>query len=115
MPAIPPITQMLDRNTAVRSLLAALLLLAIQAAPAMAQTPAQSVLEAHFDAIMQQEYVQADQYFSREFRAAFKADISRMNAYYRTRAAQIARGYEIRDAISLDDADRETMRLTVDF
>ena len=84
--------------------------------PALAQSGPQEVVVAHFEAIMAQEYVQADTYFSREFRAAFKADVERINAYYRTRAEQLARGYEIREVSPLDDGDdRETMRVTVDF
>lgn len=83
--------------------------------PAQAQSGPEEAVVAHFDAIMAQEYTQADMYFSREFRAAFKADVDRMNAYYRTRAGQLARGYEIRDVSPLDDGDRETMRVTVDF
>ena len=83
--------------------------------PALAQSGAEQVVRAHFDAILAEDYKLADTYFSREFRSAFKGDIARMQAYYRTRMDQLKRGYEIIDAVTLDDGDRETMRLTVDF
>ncbi|MCB1186437.1 hypothetical protein KDL29_04645 [bacterium] len=82
---------------------------------ALAQLPPGDVVVEHFKAIAAEEYVDADHFFSREFRTAFKADVARMNAYYRTRREQIARGYEIREITPLEDADRETMRVTVDF
>ncbi len=83
--------------------------------PLAAQAAAEDAVLAHFEAILAEQYVQADQYFSREFRAAFKGDVDRINAYYRTRAAQLARGYSISAISELDDGDRETMRVTVDF
>ncbi|MEZ5339420.1 MAG: hypothetical protein R3F46_14310 [bacterium] len=92
-----------------------LALLLFRPVQALAQTGPEAVVSGHFAAITAQEYAQADGYFSREFRSAFKADIARMNAYYLARAAQIARGYEIRDVSPLSDADRETVRVTVDF
>lgn len=82
---------------------------------AQSESEAEVVVRAHFDAILAENYKEADTFFSREFKAAFKTDIARMQAYYRARIEQLKRGYTITDISPLGDADRESMRITVDF
>jgi hypothetical protein len=104
----------LQGSMALLASLACLLCLMLPA-PAQAETEAEAVVRSHFEAILAENYKEADTYFSREFRTAFKGDIARMQAYYRTRMEQLKRGYVFAEVSPLGDADRETMRITVDF
>jgi hypothetical protein len=76
---------------------------------------AADVVRGHFLEINAEHYTQADQYFSDAFRRAFKGDFASMDRYYRTRRKQLGTGYSITGVTRLNDKDRETMRVTVDF
>jgi len=78
------------------------------------QSPADTV-DAHFQAILAEDFVGADSYFSAAFLRAFKPDVQRLNEYYQARAEQLSRGYEILSTVSLADDDHQTAAVVVDF
>lgn len=75
-----------------------------------------AAVEAHFKALLAENYTGADAWFSTAFRRAFKGDVQQLNTYYEARRLQLAAGYSLSEAVRLDDGpDRETARVTVDF
>ncbi|MCC7477356.1 hypothetical protein IT575_02760 [bacterium] len=102
------------RLRAVMTAAAGLLLALGFRAAAFAAEPEESV-RAHFAAILAEDYRGADEYFSADFLGAFKADVEDINTYYSTRREQLTAGYEVVAVDPLADAQRETMRITVDF
>lgn len=100
-----------------RWLILSVLMLSL-ASPALAQDahyPAETV-EAHFQAILAEEYTQADEFFSAAFRRAFKVEQrAQIDNYYLTRKEQLAPGYEVVDTRILADADKDTAVVIVEF
>lgn len=77
--------------------------------------PADTV-SAHFQEILAEDYVAADQYFSGAFRRAFKAERrSQVDQYYLARREQLASGYQLVDTWVLADSDRDTAVVIVEF
>jgi len=77
--------------------------------------PADAV-EAHFQAILAEDYVTADQYFSAAFRRAFKAERrSEVDQYYLARREQLASGYQLLDTRMLADPKLTTAMVVVEF
>lgn len=77
--------------------------------------PADTV-DAHFKAILAEDYVGADQYFSAAFRRAFKAERrSEVDQYYLARREQLAHGYQILDTRMLADPGLTTAVVVVEF
>jgi len=77
--------------------------------------PAETV-EAHFQAILNEDYVAADQYFSAAFRLAFKTERrSQVDQYYLARREQLASGYKLSDTRKLADQDQTAAVVIVEF
>ncbi|MCH7471822.1 hypothetical protein IIA79_02590 [bacterium] len=98
-----------------RSVWLACIILLACATAAVAQDSPAGVVEAHFAAIAAENYVGADAYFSAAFLRAFKADVSRLNEYYRTRREQISLGYQFLEPRTLDDEGKDTASVVVEF
>jgi len=88
------------------------------AVSAKAQNSPEGAAEAvrgHFDALLDEDYRLADQYFTAAFRRAFKGDVARLNQYYLTRFEQASHGYDIVEVQTLDDPKFETAICVVEF
>jgi hypothetical protein len=88
--------------------------LSLNARAAWALSPEETV-RAHFAALQAKEFTSADQYFSAAFLAAFKPEVAKLNEYYLARLRQLGPGYNITETIPLQDEDRQTARVAVEF
>lgn len=83
----------------------------VQAADAMPQ----EVVEAHFKAILAEDFKGADEYFTRAFRDAFGKELTRLNEYYIVRGMQLKGGYTFKEAVELGDTGKSTAVVVVEF
>ena len=88
-----------------------------EAAPVAPPAPPAAIaaVEAHFAAILAEDYTAADKWFSAAFLHAFKPDVQQLNQYYITRLGQLRRGYTVSGSRALSDPGRETAEAVVDF
>jgi hypothetical protein len=88
-----------------------------EAAPVAPPAPPAAIaaVEAHFAAILAEDYTAADKWFSAAFLHAFKPDVQQLNQYYLMRLDQLKRGYTVVGSRALPDPGRETAEVVVDF
>jgi hypothetical protein len=91
------------------------LLLWLPLGAAADQSEPEAVLEAHFAAILAEEYKLASEFFSWAYDKAFRDDIRERDQYYLARRQQLEPGYRIIDVVPLTDPGIDAVRITVDF